>query len=100
LRSALAAVGNAEAVPADETSAAGIGHSPIAGALPGLGAGDAPRRSLTDADVAGIIRTEITERQNAAAAYQRSGHAARSERLHREAQVLQAVLQHGPAQGA
>jgi uncharacterized protein YqeY len=94
LRSALAALGNAEAVPPDQLPAAGIGRTPIAGALAGLGAGEAARRNLSAADIAEIVRTEITERQVAATAYQRSGHAERAERLLREAQVLEAAL-HG-----
>jgi len=92
LRSALAAIGNAEAVPPDHVPAAGIGGGPIAGALAGIGAGEAARRSLSGADVAGIVRSEITERQCAAAAYQRGGHAGRAERLNREAQVLEMAL--------
>ena len=92
LRSTLAAIGNAGAVPPDRVPAARPGGGPIAGALAGLGAGEAERRNLSGAEVAGIVRAEITERRVAAAEYQRSGHRGRAERLRREAQVLETVL--------
>jgi uncharacterized protein len=45
LRSALAAIGNAEAVPMDQAPAAGIGRASIAGALAGIGAGEPSARA-------------------------------------------------------
>jgi hypothetical protein len=67
LRSALSAISNAEAI--DPVPAASTGHPHIAGAAGGLGAGEAPRRHLT--------QTQID----------------RADRLRLEAGALQSVLQ-------
>lgn len=92
LRSALAAIGNAEAVPPERVPRSGPVGGPIAGALDGLGAGEVARRSLSGAEVAEIVQAEITERRVAATGYQRSGHRSRAERLIREVDVLEAAL--------
>lgn len=108
VRSALAAVGNAEAVdPATQRGHAARGglaahggpaaqamapSAHFAGARAGLGAGEVPRKRLTASDVTQIVQAEITERQSAAAEYDRLGHGGQAERLRREADVLAAVL--------
>jgi uncharacterized protein YqeY len=75
LRSALAAIGNAEAV--DLTTDAGPAASPpaasehFAGARAGPGASEVTRKRLTVADVTRIVADEIAERQSAAAEYDR-----------------------------
>jgi uncharacterized protein YqeY len=96
LRSALAAVGNAEAVgPAIEPGPAGPAVVPsehFAGARAGLRAGEAPRKELTAADIRQIMLTEITDRQSAAIEYDRLGHGGHAERLRREADVLATVI--------
>jgi hypothetical protein len=46
----------------------------FAGAAAGLGAAEAERRHLTEADVAAIVRAEAAEREAAASQYERSGH--------------------------
>jgi uncharacterized protein len=90
LRSALAAIGNAEAVlPPSGPAPAGSPH--IAGAAEGLGAGEAERRGLSEAEIGEIVRAEITERRDAAGQYERAGQAVRAERLRREADVLAAA---------
>lgn len=86
LRSALAAIDNAEAVDAPPARTAG--GSPIAGAVQGLGAGEAPRRHLSDADIAEIVRAEVAQRQAAAAEYDRLGRGETSTRLRAEAAAL------------
>jgi uncharacterized protein YqeY len=94
LRSALAAIANAEAVPTAVTGStppAG-GHQHIAGSAEGLGAAEAERRSLSEADVASIIQAEITDRNAAAAQYEQAGHPDRAERLLREAGTLRLAL--------
>jgi uncharacterized protein YqeY len=88
LRSALGALGNAEAVPSPQTPASSVGSPFIAGAAAGLGVGEAPRRRLSESEAAAILRTEIAERLDAAADYERSGHSDRAGRLRREAQIL------------
>lgn len=90
LRSALAAISNAEAVSA--TGTGGVSGGPIAGAATGLGAGDVARRSLSDDDIEAILREEIAERVEAAAEYDRHGHADRAAALRAEIEVLQRHL--------
>jgi uncharacterized protein len=90
LRSALSAIGNAEAVsPPPGPAGTGSGH--IAGAAAGLGAGEASRRSLTAAEIDQIIRAEIGERARAAADYDRGGRPGPAQRLRAEAEVLQGL---------
>lgn len=98
LRTALAAIENAEAVsPAAseaeaEAKGPSPGPSPVAGSVLGLGAGEVPRRDLTDADVERILRTEVAERLSAAGDYERHGQAARADRLRAEATILSRYL--------
>jgi len=91
LRSALSAIGNAEAVDPAEAGpgrpgASGSVH--FAGAVAGPGAGEAERRLLTEADVAAIVRAEAAEREAAASQYERSGHTARAAGLRLGTQAL------------
>ena len=93
LRSALAAIDNAEAVPADHRSdgvavdsAAGNEH--VAGAATGVGAAEAERRHLTEADMRAIVENEVRERSAAAQEYKQLGREDVAERLRSEAEVL------------
>jgi uncharacterized protein YqeY len=63
LRTALAALENAEAVPTDATAGA------MEAAPAGVGATDAPRRELTDADELAVLDTEIASLLEAGQAY-------------------------------
>ena len=90
LRSALSAIGNAEAV-ATPAPAASASSPYLAGTGSGLGAGEAPRRRLTAAQVEQIIQAEITERRQAAHGYERAGQAGRAQRLRAEADVLESA---------
>jgi uncharacterized protein YqeY len=85
VRSALAAIGNAEAVDvgASGTRAGAIEESPV-----GLGAAEADRRTLTEEQIAALIRAEIAEREEAARTYEHNGAEEQAARLRREAQVL------------
>ncbi len=107
LRSALSAIGNAGAVPAPAASmapansaapVASAASAYVAGSAPGLGAGEAARRRLTQADVAGIVRAEAAERDTAAGRYDQAGHPDRAETLRREAAILRAALGESPPQ--
>jgi hypothetical protein len=90
LRSALAAIDNASAVPAEPPP--GVASSPhFAGAAAGLGAGKAHRRGLIAGEAQRIVRAEIAERDTAAADYERAGHADRAGRLRPEAAVLRSA---------
>jgi uncharacterized protein len=92
LRSALAAVENAEAVDAARVPKAGTGDARVARSLAGLGAGEAERRALTAAEVEAIVRAEVTDRQAAAREYRRLGRPDQADRLLAEAGVLERHL--------
>ena len=92
LRSALGAIGNAEAVEPGAAAPTGSGSPHVAGAVAGLGAAEAPRRRLSAAEVEQIVRVEAGERERAVHDYERAGHADRAGRLRREARLLLAVL--------
>jgi uncharacterized protein len=103
LRSALAAIANAEAIPVPTapaslppTAPATDVHQYVAGSTAGLAAAEAERREVTEEDAAGIVQAEVTERQVAARQYQAAGHADRAGRLLREAQVIQYALENTP----
>jgi uncharacterized protein YqeY len=67
----------------------------MAGAGAALGAADAARRPLAQADLAVIVRREAGERETAADQCDQGGHPDRAERLRREAGILRAVLETG-----
>jgi uncharacterized protein len=102
LRSALAAIDNAEAVDvgnppppvlgAEEGQGPTAGAAPVAGAVVGLGAGEVERRRLTAAEVEAIVRREEAERRTAARAYQEAGRPEHAERLEAEADLLAGYL--------
>jgi len=94
VRSALGAIGNAEAVPASEGSATPVrtASAYVAQATAGAGATEARRRQLSPAELRAIVEAEISERQTAAGQYEQAGQADRAGTLRREAQVLQTVL--------
>jgi uncharacterized protein YqeY len=91
LRSALSAISNAEAV-GGPPAVARASSPHIAGAAAGVGGGEARRRDLSAADIDQIVQAEISERRQAASAYERSGHGTRAERLRAEASVLASAL--------
>jgi uncharacterized protein YqeY len=89
LRSALAAIDNAQAVEAPPAPRSG---GVVAGAVTGLGAGDAPRRQLSEDDIVAIVRAEVADRRTAFADYERAGQLDAAARLAAEADVLAAHL--------
>ena len=95
LRSALAAIDNAGAVPHGPAPAASDGSQHVAGAAAGLGAGEGERRRLSEDDVGKIVRAEVAERHAAARDYEQRGHADRAGRLRREAHVLASAIAAG-----
>jgi uncharacterized protein len=90
LRSALAAIDNAEAIEVRPASTAA--GSVIAGAVTGLGAGEAERRDLSEHQIVDIVRGEIADRRSAAADYERAGRPDHAARLTAEADALAAHL--------
>jgi Yqey-like protein len=73
----------------------GTGSPHFAGTVAGLGAGEARRRRLTEADVVAIVRREAAEREAAAREYDRGGRAGEAARLREGARVLMGVLEQG-----
>jgi uncharacterized protein len=88
LRSALAAVANAEAVPVDTMPRAGAVESTPVGA----GAADAPRRELTEHDVRAVVAAELAEHEHSAAHLRGAGRPEEAERVAAEAAVLRELL--------
>jgi len=88
LRATLAAIENAEAVDVAVVPAAGA----IEASAVGIGAAEAARRELSEADVAAIVRAEIAEREHAAAVYEGSGHADKAAELRAAMAVLTSFL--------
>ena len=82
IRSALAAIANAEAVE----------HSGPAKPKLGVGAGEAARRELSTEEVLEILRAEIGERTSAAAEYEKLGRREAAIRLRAEAAILERLL--------
>jgi len=104
LRSALSAIGNAEAVDAGAgdagpVAAAGPGSPYVAGAATGLGATEVQRRRLSPAETERIVRAEASERERAAREYEQAGRADQAGRLRREARVLMSVVAAGGRPG-
>lgn len=87
LRSVLAAVDNAGAVPLGETDRAGAIEQAARGAF----ATEAPRRELTATDIERIIDAEINERRDAAAGMRAHGQDARAALLDAEADAIAAA---------
>jgi uncharacterized protein YqeY len=91
LRSAVAALDNAEAVesagPATDPSSV---H--VAGSRAGVGSTEASRRRLTDADIASVLRGEVDARITEAERYDDHGQHDAAARLRREAEVLRGYL--------
>lgn len=89
LREALAALDNAEA--ADPSAAPPVQHGVIAGGVPGLGAGEVPRRTLSAEEVTAIVEREVQERRDAADAYAKLGRHDEASTLRLQADVLAAL---------
>ena len=90
LRSALAAIENAEAV--DAAAAPPSEPGVIAGGVRGLGRGEVQRRPLDAAEALGILEAEVAEREAAAGDYERAGREAEAGRLRAEAALLRKHL--------
>lgn len=88
LRSALAAIGNAEAVPVESVPRAGAAEESAVGA----GAADAPRRDLSEDDVRAVVIGEVDERDGAARELASIGRGEDAARLTAEADVLRRLL--------
>lgn len=91
LRTAIAAIDNAEAVPPpDESPATTSGH--IAGARAGVGAAEANRRNLSLSQQQAILRDQITAYKAEADRYDALGQQDAATRLRTQARLLSAYL--------
>jgi uncharacterized protein YqeY len=81
LRTALAAIANAEAVPADDTPVLGVN-----------GYADVARRNLTIERVVQILQAEAQDRLTAIAEYEQLGQHDQAQRLRNELAVLNRYL--------
>lgn len=86
LRSAIAAIDNAESVPIGEHRAGAI---ELAGTL---GAAEVPRKILTEDDIRTILQCEVADRRAAAQDYQAAGRMDHAEKLQKESDVLDRYL--------
>jgi hypothetical protein len=98
LRSVLGAIDNAEAVEAPPTSTAATSEF-VAGAVVGVGAAEADRRTLTVDQARAIVEQEITDRRAAIPAFAGGGGRAeqRAAELQHEIDVLAPLLAELPA---
>ncbi len=92
LRSALAALDNAEAVDPASAGLAEVEHERIAGTVGGLGAGEVPRATLDEQAARAVVQAEVDERRAAADDYDRVGEAERAHELRGEAELLARLL--------
>jgi uncharacterized protein YqeY len=91
LRTAIAAIDNAEAVTTPDQPGSAVSEY-VAGAVAGVGSSEAARRVLSLADLRAILQEEIDERIVAADRYDSYGKASAADRLRREADVLRKYL--------
>ncbi|MDT3440654.1 MULTISPECIES: hypothetical protein [unclassified Pseudofrankia] len=87
LRTAIAAIDNAEAVDAPGHGQPWAGEH-VAGARAGVGATEAERRDLTAGIVIAILRAQVGERITEAERYEAHGQTDAADRLRREAKTL------------
>jgi uncharacterized protein YqeY len=92
LRSALAAIENAEALPENRDGQTTVANEHVAGSVVGLGAAEVARRHLTESDLRAIIQNEADQRAEAAAGYEQLGRGEHAERLRSEADLLRRYL--------
>jgi hypothetical protein len=90
LRSTLGLLDNADA--ADLADAPAMEPGRVAGGVHGLGAGEVPRRELSEEQLVHIVREEIARWEALAADYERAGKTEHAARLHAEAAVITALL--------
>jgi uncharacterized protein YqeY len=89
-RAALSVIDNAEA--ADPAQAPAVQPGTIAGGVVGLGAGEVPRRGLSDEERVALLRVEVAQWEATAAEYQRHGRVDSATRLYAEAAALTLLL--------
>jgi uncharacterized protein YqeY len=87
LRNLIAAIDNAESVD-DATPPPRASGAHVAGALPGLGAAEAARRSVSERDLQRIIESELWERDAQAQKFELLGRVDDATRLRVESEII------------
>lgn len=87
LRTAIAALDNAEAVSAPDVPVESVSEH-VAGVGVGLGSTERERRALSVDEVRSLLRAQVQERINEAERYDSHGRSEAAERLRREADAL------------
>lgn len=90
LRAAIAVIDNAEAVDDSHAPAPAAGR--IAGAVAGLGAGEVPRRELSEDEIRCRLRDEADRWQTLAVDYDRAGRDGDAADLRRQAAIIAAFV--------
>ena len=93
MRSVLAALENAEAVPVTAHDGPAAMSEHVAGGSAGLGAGEASRRSLSPDDERAVVGREVAELRSSSAALAAAGQHERAAELVRMAQSVEDVLE-------
>jgi uncharacterized protein len=93
MRSVLAALENAEAVPGTSQATSLTQSEHVAGAALGLGAAEAPRRVLFAADERALVEREVAELRQSAALFAEAGKDERRLELLEVAAAVEAVLE-------
>lgn len=91
LRTAVAAIENAEAVPVGEAPRP-VTSGDVAGAAIGLGAGETPRRTLDDAAERTVVEAEVRSLAEAEQLYAGTGNRDRARQAAAGAALLEGVL--------
>ena len=92
LRTAIAAIDNAEAVPAPAANVPPATSAHIAGASSGLGSAEAARQKLSASELRDILRDQVAEQTREADRYDALGQPDAAQRLRRQARTLAAYL--------
>ncbi len=91
LRNTLSSIDNAEAIDV-VAPLVSIADGPIAGALVGLGAAEAERRTLSRQDVESLFAEQIEEYEGAAAQFEEHGQTEHAGDLRRKADIVRGYL--------
>ena len=92
LRSVLAALENAEAVPVEQDGGTVATSEHVAGAAVGVGAGETRRRQLSQEEERGLVEREVAELRESAATLTEVGQDERSAELTRIAGTVEQLL--------
>ena len=96
MRSIVAALENAEALPVRSPEATVATSEHVAGGTVGLGAGEAPRRLLSADDERAVVEREVAELRSASSTLAAAGQHQRASELTQLAECVEEVLEGTP----